>query len=583
MASSTTFDTKYVIYKNTPGLKGNIHSNLTDSFKVSGVPLSATLTGSFTISTLSKTLSWTGELTLTPRDSWCTYLKCKSGDGSAQYFYAQNGKFKLGSSGQIGVAEFGFGILCTDAYLWDDGKNILSNLCIPVEMAGRISENTYNQKESFSKDLIDSYGDTVQFKFLNQIASYHTMPCYYVGTDQNSFKGISFDYNVKNYSDNSSDSGQFVFSNNISYKGGYKQDTKYWSFHPQAYPLVIFNNMVSVDAHYVDVTGSRGYYDKLNEHSFSYINGKLKIDNQEVTVADNDEVIFYIRRPGNWVASQITKEWSVSTNTVLELSTGTNTATLTFNPIEVYKWTPKKIQFSFVCRIDDVSKFITNNTVGSYTKSIIQHKDTFTETFPELTGSGCVYDNSGGLWMYDRLFASIGDYTFDTDSWDGSVSNVKKNSDASFTMSVEVKDLEWVAPGELSIIYSQENPSSQIEITNYFNTQHDSYAHVEAKLLKTFQSINGFFPKQMGYYGNKDVRNEDSTLITKYSAGITIDGVSYRKWYYNWYNVIGTYDSPGYTSTTSNELKLYIGYEQWVQEDTFALAVVVWRNGKLVK
>lgn len=57
MASSTTFDNKYIIYKNTSGLKGNINNNLTDSFKASGVPLSATLTGSFTISQLSKTMS----------------------------------------------------------------------------------------------------------------------------------------------------------------------------------------------------------------------------------------------------------------------------------------------------------------------------------------------------------------------------------------------------------------------------------------------------------------------------------------------------------------------------------------------
>jgi hypothetical protein len=57
MTSSTIFDNKYIIYKNTSGLKGNINNNLTDSFKASGVPLSATLTGSFTISQLSKTMS----------------------------------------------------------------------------------------------------------------------------------------------------------------------------------------------------------------------------------------------------------------------------------------------------------------------------------------------------------------------------------------------------------------------------------------------------------------------------------------------------------------------------------------------
>lgn len=120
MASSTTFDNKYIIYKNTPGLKGNINNNLTDSFRVSGIPLSATLTGSFKIDYFYKTMSWTGTLTLIPTDSCCTYLKCKAGDNSVQYFYAQNGKFNLGSSGQIGIAEFGFGMEKIRTYQWND-------------------------------------------------------------------------------------------------------------------------------------------------------------------------------------------------------------------------------------------------------------------------------------------------------------------------------------------------------------------------------------------------------------------------------------------------------------------------------
>lgn len=120
VVNGTTFDNKYIIYKNTPGLKGNINNNLTDSFRASGIPLSARLTGSFTIDSISKTMSWTGRLTLTPTDSYCTYLKCKSGDNSVQYFYAQNGKFNLGSSGQIGVAEFGFGMEKIRTYQWND-------------------------------------------------------------------------------------------------------------------------------------------------------------------------------------------------------------------------------------------------------------------------------------------------------------------------------------------------------------------------------------------------------------------------------------------------------------------------------
>ena len=37
---------------------------------------------------------------------------------------------------------------------------------------------------------------------------------------------------------------------------------------------------------------------------------------------------------------------------------------------------------------------------------------------------------------------------------------------------------------------------------------------------------------------------------------------------------------PSNTHYESYRFKLYIGYKQWVEQDTFALAVVVWRNGK---
>jgi hypothetical protein len=45
-----TQNDKYPIYY----YRGNVNNNLTDSFKVSGIPLSATLTGSFTISQFPK-------------------------------------------------------------------------------------------------------------------------------------------------------------------------------------------------------------------------------------------------------------------------------------------------------------------------------------------------------------------------------------------------------------------------------------------------------------------------------------------------------------------------------------------------
>ena len=71
------------------------------------------------------------------------------------------------------------------------------------------------------------------------------------------------------------------------------------------------------------------------------------------------------------------------------------------------------------------------------------------------------------------------------------------------------------------------------------------------------------------------------------ASGTQVDGLQYYNSYYYSFQAPSGGGSTG-TGTTSGRtesyrFKLYIGYEQWVQQDTFALAVVVWRNGKLVK
>ena len=108
---------------------------------------------------------------------------------------------------------------------------MLNQLITPLELVEAIGEDNLNEQSSFTSDIVDSYGDTIEYEYLNQIASYHTIPRYYLGNKTKSFKGISFDYNVKNSSDNitdsSSDDGQFVFDDEIKYKGGNKKDAKY--------------------------------------------------------------------------------------------------------------------------------------------------------------------------------------------------------------------------------------------------------------------------------------------------------------------------------------------------------------------
>lgn len=531
-------------------------------------------------------LEWKGNLYV--QTIGLHYLKCKNKDKSSYqlcYDLYSSGYILLNTHAGgynntdwkwIYISELGFGIDVKSTYLWDDKNDILNKFSIPNQFVTAIGENELSKKEQFTSDIIDSYGDTVKYEYLNQIASYHTIPRYYIGDKAKSLKSISFDYNVKTSGTN----GQFIFDDSIEYKGGSRKDAKYWSFYPQTYPVIVFNNMTDVDAHYVDINGSIGYYDKLNEHSFTYSNGKLKIDNTEVTVNNNDEVVFYIRKHGIWQAAQPdpADKWSVTTNTVLELTSETNTATLTFEPIQRYKWEPKNTTFSFSCDINEISKFVTNIIPNDYTKQIIQSKTNDNISLPVLFGSGCDHASSGALWIYNRLFVSIGDYDFKTDAVNGAVSDIQKISDANFQMNATIKNLEWISTGNISAYYREQRQISNIEIESYTadNMASTYFAWVNANFYKKFQSLIGFFPHQIGYYGDMNNRVEDSGFFDPtVASGTQVNGLQYYNSYY--YN----FQTPNSGSVRSYRFKLYIGYEQWVDKDTFALAVVVWRNGKL--
>lgn len=530
-------------------------------------------------------LEWKGNLYV--QTIGLHYLKCKNKDKSSYqvcYDLYSSGYILLNTHASgynntdwkwIYISELGFGINVKSTYLWDDKNDILNKFSIPNQFVAAIGENELSKKEQFTSDIIDSYGDTVKYEYLNQIASYHTIPRYYIGNKTKSLKSISFDYNVKTSGTN----GQFIFDDSIGYKGGSRKDAKYWSFYPQTYPVIVFNNMTDVDAHYVDINGSIGYYDKLNEHSFTYSNGKLRIDNTEVTINNNDEVIFYIRKHGIWQAAQPdpADKWSVTTNTVLELTSETNTATLTFEPIQRYKWEPKNTTFSFSCDINEISKFVTNIIPNDYTKQIIQSKTNVNISLPVLFGSGCDHASSGALWIYNRLFVSIGDYDFKTDAVNGAVSDIQKISDANFQMNATIKNLEWISTGNISAYYREQRQISNIEIESYTadNMAHTYFAWVNANFYKKFQSLIGFFPHKIGYYGDMNNKVEEGGFLDPtIASGTQVDGLQYYTSYY--YN----HQTPNSGYVSSYRFKLYVGYEQWVEKDTFALAVVVWRNGK---
>ena len=175
-------------------------------------------------------LEWKGNLYV--QTIGLHYLKCKNKDKSSYqvcYDLYSSGYILLNTHASgynntdwkwIYISELGFGINVKSTYLWDDKNDILNKFSIPNQFVAAIGENELSKKEQFTSDIIDSYGDTVKYEYLNQIASYHTIPRYYIGNKAKSLKSISFDYNVKTSGTN----GQFIFDDSIGYKGGSKID-----------------------------------------------------------------------------------------------------------------------------------------------------------------------------------------------------------------------------------------------------------------------------------------------------------------------------------------------------------------------
>lgn len=629
MAGSTIFDNKYIIYKNTSGLKGNVNNNLTDSFKASGVPLSATLTGSFRISHLFKTMSWTGELILTPKDSWCTYLKCKSGDGSAQYFYAQNGKFKLGSSGQIGVAEFGFGILCTDLYQWDNHKSIFVNE-FPVELVDKIDVNKLDQKEDFSKNYNDIYGNVVEKDYLNMIGNIQTIPRYYI-TNNRSYKIPVFKTNIELYSNNLSHSGQYIFDNEISFKDASSMDVKYWGYSPQVYPIVIFNKTADFDTTIGWKDAGRAWYTTgLNSHSFSKKGSTLQIDGMSYTIGENDCIVAYTRDCGVWSTSGTTAPlWRVMGGGIEGLQDGIisangGAATLTFSEMKMYLLNNNNYDFTFNLTESYKNKFTSTPTTNNCFSQIIR-------TMPDITSTatlsikdiadvvsnsyveqsfGYIYQkDEGNIWSDDIhwyvsefLNLTTGTWTFKNfqyistnsiDNIDTSASSYWESRSSSVGQDITNNngifksnwDMYCHIDGGINQIGTGAEKPGVIEVNEVLKANHNGkgigglHPHLWGEATRNLRTWEGTFPAFCPFF--KDMANEVNHAPDYGNYPTNFYGSSNGYYYSAQVETIGVA-----SSMLRDTVWLKLGYQKTIDDEkttanTFGLAIVIWRNGKL--
>ena len=541
MASSTTFDNKYIIYKNTSGLKGNINNNLTDSFKASGVPLSATLTGSFTISQLSKTMSWTGTLTLTPTDSCCTYLKCKAGDNSVQYFYAQNGKFNLGSSGQIGIAEFGFGIARSSTYIWTS-KNSQSSLTDVWH--DFISPTGSNTTEQFTDPFYTPW--TTSYALVCKISDYRCAE-----------EGLKGWCSKDNFS--TKKEGNFTFKNPIQY--GWENTGQAWKFgfSNDTYPILLYSNLNTLET--TDV----------GSHTLEISDNMVIFDGTKYIKQSNDKVVLYYRTPGVLNRTQhIPNNISMPLNGYPKVLPGhinetmltiqgevlpaftkrvnllgdTSSITyakgeITLPPIVAYELSNKTYKFS---NTTDPSNLNTTTTTNPHYLSIIKHFNDFSIKINPLKN---VTDNyTHDPFLGDSIYCFIGDS-----------SSAEKPLSQGFSYELTIKNYEsLLGEGELEIQSDNTKRDGQSKLQSgdveCYVSDGNKKASVHLKLVGKIDCFNG------------TISNLNLPMVGEYKD--------------TYPNGIHGYPSMAYYMGHGTTVNL--GYYKKLQSKTYGIAVVLWRS-----
>ena len=555
------------------------------------------------------------------------YFKVASGVTQYQTVNIRNGVFSLNSSGTNAQYDFGYVVEAINeksAYLWNDGKDMLNQLITPLELVEAIGEDNLNEQSSFTSDIVDSYGDTIEYEYLNQIASYHTIPRYYLGNKSKSFKGISFDYNVKSSSDNitdsSSDDGQFVFDDDIKYKGGNKKDAKYWSFSPQVYPIVIFNKTCDRDLEEGYLQGV--YASGLKTHSLSWKNNILNIDNKTITLQDNDLVVAYIRTPGVWTVENNTfPSWGYVWGEDYFKDFSINKGCLTCSPIKIFQLTAPANDLSFSLKTTDSTyqQFFTKKEINHYAfKSIIQTKNFTSNNVLDISNvADYAYDRNGiefksfgeiekkYVWFTPHYYlksfcdfatktwevnnfqyvsqSSIGDvfssvYSYRSSRGD---SYINRELDGSWDPKTNCYTSCYIN-GKMYAEGDDGKPDSWDQNTSYLESLGLEVAairrHTWGHAITTFLAPVGMFPSFCGYFPNKYLTSKDSPHHEEITTYYGSNGEYYFR---------AERDFADYPMERTTWLK--IGYQYIVDTttkespETFALAIVVWRNGKLVK
>lgn len=459
--------------------------------------------------------------------------------------------------------------------------------------SGEVFDNSTTLLKAYSeveKDYQSSVSDDIIHKdFLEKIGvSKISIPRYKISENQDEyhFEGLSFPANQMQMTTKMKETGQFCHDGDLQPSSSVEVDAKYWSTTPHIYPEIVFNNT-----------------DRLDNSDWRIVKrgNSLIINSKTYTLYENDSVVFYTRDPGTWkpdssekipflYGTKVFSEFRVAlpdnddTCNWREYNKYSQTGTLVCQPISMYELiTDIDQNFSTTQRLpntipESLYKIDNNQCFEHLILPITENSEI---DFASLKG---VSDHTGD----GKLKLFIGKYDGDKVLEHCDYAMKCRFSNLSYVGMTPAQNQTWyfsdvrsnTSTKETKVLGDVKCNLSSIEETGVITTN-------EGYLTATFDSVPGLFPTWMRYHGAnycddyQGFINFPNPWHLKVQGEIS-DAVSPNiMWCYAEFEdvfIIFPVSSTSFAHTS----RIEIGYHNRISDPTYATAVVIWRNGKLM-
>ena len=471
-----------------------------------------------------------------------------------------------------------------------ENKNDTGDAVKLPETSSATNANNYEQDENGYCYITDDEENIVYNKFLNLLARKTKINNGYRINGDQSLELISFNNNIRNNYDKQS--GQYLFNGNKKQTYGskenanqtiQKQNIPYFGGQPAIYPVLIYSTMESIESE--------------NSFSVEFLSSSIRIKNDVFSFNPNsDIVIAYIREPGTisdcstTITSNIKKEkdagiWG-DDNLLLQVQSITTNCSIKGKSISSHKL-KNDITFRYTSIPTTGLYDLNQNELNTYTKII--SPVTVNNLSFQMTQNGVKFHSYGGLG--DNIGFSIGKYNF-PDKNDPDASDLTLSSACTWTNTFSFSDTEtilrnfsWNTPsinspvhlryGTEDLYYTGGGSSHKISETDFYFDWIYTLSNI----------VPGIVPRDIGITIKDQTNNNWYTYSatkemsdSEFSNGE--DGSSSHEGYlYNIRYRNETYKgSPNYLKFN---LHGFLGGStaNW----RYAIAIVIWKNGKLLE